>query len=107
MAGVGPGAFVGICVERSFEMVVGLLAILKAGAASIALDPGYPAERLAFMVSDARAEVVLAQVPADRVLREPKFPAELLGNELPVPLKSLENQVLAVAREHEITLTKR
>ena len=46
---------VGICVERSLEMVVGLLGILKAGGAYVPLDPAYPAERLAFMLEDCAA----------------------------------------------------
>jgi amino acid adenylation domain-containing protein len=59
--GVGPGVLVGICVERSLEMVVGLLGILKAGGAYVPLDPAYPRERLAFMLEDSRAPVVLTQ----------------------------------------------
>ena len=53
--GVGPEVVVGLCVERSLEMVVGLLGILKAGGAYLPLDPDYPAERLAFMLADAGA----------------------------------------------------
>jgi natural product biosynthesis luciferase-like monooxygenase protein len=52
---------VGICVERSAEMVVGLLGILKSGAAYLPLDPAYPQERLAFMMEDARAPMLLTQ----------------------------------------------
>ena len=51
--GVGPEALVAICVERSLEMVVGLLAILKAGGAYVPMDPSYPQERLAYMVKDS------------------------------------------------------
>ena len=51
--GVGPETMVGLCVERSLEMVVGLLGILKAGGAYLPLDPDYPRERLAFMLADA------------------------------------------------------
>jgi amino acid adenylation domain-containing protein len=59
--GVGPDVLVGVFAERSFEMVVALLAVLKAGGAYVPLDPSYPAERLGHMLEDARAPVVLAQ----------------------------------------------
>ncbi len=59
--GVGPDVLVGICAERSLEMVIGLLGILKAGAAYVPLDPGYPKERLAFMLQDAQVPVLLTQ----------------------------------------------
>ncbi|MEI2580369.1 amino acid adenylation domain-containing protein [Scytonema sp. PRP1] len=59
--GVGVEVLVGICVERSLDMVVGLLGILKAGGAYVPLDPAYPKERLAFMLSDAKVPVLLTQ----------------------------------------------
>ena len=59
--GVGPEVRVGICVERSLEMVVGLLGILKAGGAYVPLDASYPRERLEFMVKDVQAAVLLTQ----------------------------------------------
>ncbi|MBV8777993.1 MAG: amino acid adenylation domain-containing protein, partial [Alphaproteobacteria bacterium] len=59
--GVGPDVLVGICAERSPEMVIGLLGILKAGGAYLPLEPDYPSERLAGMVSDAGLRVVLMQ----------------------------------------------
>jgi amino acid adenylation domain-containing protein len=59
--GVGPDRPVGVCVERSLEMVIGLLAALKAGGAYVPLDPDYPSERLAYMLQDARPAVVLTQ----------------------------------------------
>ncbi len=59
--GVGPETIVGLCVERSPEMVVGLLGITKAGAAYLPLDPGYPRERLGFMLTDSGASVVVTQ----------------------------------------------
>ncbi|WP_437975237.1 amino acid adenylation domain-containing protein [Sorangium sp. So ce295] len=66
--GVGPDVLVGVCMERSLELVIALLAILKAGGAYLPLDPEYPAERLAAMLSDARPRVLLAQAHlGDRV----------------------------------------
>jgi amino acid adenylation domain-containing protein/non-ribosomal peptide synthase protein (TIGR01720 family) len=59
--GVGPGTLVGISVERGLDMVVGLLGILKAGGAYLPLDPAYPADRLAYMLSDSTAPIVLTQ----------------------------------------------
>ncbi|WBC05721.1 non-ribosomal peptide synthetase/MFS transporter [Micromonospora sp. WMMA1976] len=61
VAGVGPETLVGVCAERSVELVAGLLGVLKAGGAYLPLDPEYPADRLAFMVGDADAPVVLVQ----------------------------------------------
>ena len=59
--GIRPEVLVGLCVERSIEMIVGLLAILKAGGAYVPLDPDYPQQRLAYILSDARVSVVLTQ----------------------------------------------
>lgn len=59
--GVGPDVLVGICVERSLEMVIGMLAVLKAGGAYVPLDPSYPQERLHFMLEDAKMPVLLTQ----------------------------------------------
>ncbi|HEY1937405.1 MAG TPA: amino acid adenylation domain-containing protein [Candidatus Angelobacter sp.] len=60
-AGVGPEVRVGICMERSLEMVIGLLGILKAGGAYVALDPHYPVERLQFMAEDSSIAVLVTQ----------------------------------------------
>ncbi|MEH2337085.1 amino acid adenylation domain-containing protein [Nostoc sp.] len=59
--GVGADVLVGICVERSLEMIVGLLGILKAGGAYVPIDPEYPQERLSFMLEDAQVSVLLTQ----------------------------------------------
>ncbi len=59
--GIKPDTLVGVCVERSLEMVIALLGILKAGAAYVPLDPTYPTERLAFMVEDAQTALLLTQ----------------------------------------------
>ncbi|MGW5669986.1 amino acid adenylation domain-containing protein [Micromonospora sp. NPDC003776] len=68
--GVGPETLVGVCAERSVELVAGLLGVLKAGGAYLPLDPEYPADRLAFMVTDADARVVLVQRHLRDVLPE-------------------------------------
>ena len=60
-SGVGPDVLVGICIERSIDMVVGLLAILKAGGAYVPLDPEYPEERLAYMIEDSGITLLLSQ----------------------------------------------
>ncbi|MEA2563044.1 MAG: hypothetical protein QOH06_4548 [Acidobacteriota bacterium] len=59
--GVGPESIVGLCAERSPEMVVGMLAIAEAGGAYLPLDPAYPADRLAYMLEDSGARVLLTQ----------------------------------------------
>jgi amino acid adenylation domain-containing protein/non-ribosomal peptide synthase protein (TIGR01720 family) len=66
--GVGPEVLVGICAERSFEMIVGMLAILKAGGVHVPLDPKYPKQRLAFMLEDANPPVLLVQDKLREVL---------------------------------------
>ena len=59
--GVGPETLVGLCVDRSAAMAIGIWAVLKAGAAFVPLDPDYPADRLAFLVADSAAPVVLVE----------------------------------------------
>src|SRR5207248_8202968 len=59
--GVRPGVLVGICVERSSEMVVGLLGILKAGGAYAPIDPAYPSDRQAYMLENSEAPVVVTE----------------------------------------------
>ena len=63
LLGVGPESLVGICMERSFALVIGLLGILKAGAAYVPFDPSYPSDRLNYMVQDADVAVLVVQEP--------------------------------------------
>ena len=72
--GVGPDARVAICVERGLDMVVGLLAILKAGGGYVPLDPAYPLERLAYMLEDSAPLAVLVQGTTCPVLGEVAVP---------------------------------
>ncbi len=74
--GVGPETLVGVCLERSAHAIIALLGIMKAGAAYLPLDPSFPTERLAFMIEDSGADILITQagfvgrspVPAPRVL---------------------------------------
>ncbi|MEI3648903.1 MAG: amino acid adenylation domain-containing protein [Dolichospermum lemmermannii FEM_B0920] len=66
--GVKPDTLVGICVERSLDMVIGLLAILKAGGAYVPLDPEYPQDRLSFMLEDTQIKVLLTQENLEKSL---------------------------------------
>ncbi|MBF0398966.1 MAG: amino acid adenylation domain-containing protein, partial [Desulfobacterales bacterium] len=59
--GVKPDTLIGICIERSLEMIIGLLGILKAGGAYLPIDPTYPKERISFMVKDANISIILTQ----------------------------------------------
>ncbi|ACB75255.1 non-ribosomal peptide synthetase [Opitutus terrae] len=68
--GVGPEVLVGLLIERSAEMIVGVLGVLKAGGAYLPLDPAYPSDRLAFMIEDAKPRVIVTQrALAERVPR--------------------------------------
>ena len=66
--GVGPDVCVAIAAERSPQLLIGLLAIIKAGGAYVPLDPDYPAERLAYMLSDSGVELLLTPNPIARAL---------------------------------------
>ena len=59
--GVGPESIVGLCLERSLDSIICALGILKAGGAYLPLDPAYPVERLAFMLNDARPQVLITR----------------------------------------------
>lgn len=74
--GVEPEVLVGICVERSFEMIVALLGVLKAGGAYVPIDPAYPSERIAYMLDDSQLPVLLAQEKMVALL--PKHEAQVV-----------------------------
>jgi len=74
--GVEADALVGICVERSLDMVIGLLGILKAGGAYVPLDPNYPQERLAFMMEDSQCKVLLSN--SKQLTRLPDYQAKVV-----------------------------
>jgi amino acid adenylation domain-containing protein/non-ribosomal peptide synthase protein (TIGR01720 family) len=89
--GVGPEVRVGICVERSVEMVIGLLGILKAGAAYVPMDPAYPRDRLKYMVEDGQVEVMLTQ---ERLLeRLPEYEGKVICLDTEWHLISTQNDV--------------
>ena len=97
-AGVRDGALVALLLERSAEAIVALLGILKAGCAYLPLDPGYPAERLAFVINDARAALVIADTGIDR-LPDTRVPVmrldQLEQSAIPAALPSLSGGALA------------
>ncbi len=74
--GVQPEVAVGICMERSLDLVIGLLAILKAGGAYVPLDPTYPRDRLAYMLQDSQASVLLTT--SDLVVTLPEHKAQVV-----------------------------
>ena len=82
--GVGTEGLVGLCVDRSLEMVVGLLGILKAGGAYLPLDPVYPAERLAFMIEDAHVCALLTQARLEAALPATEVPKARLDADWPL-----------------------
>jgi amino acid adenylation domain-containing protein/non-ribosomal peptide synthase protein (TIGR01720 family) len=99
--GVGPETLVGVCLERSLELVVALLGVLKAGGAYVLLDPEYPAERLAFMLADAGAPVLLTQAPV--LERLPRQGAHVVCLDMEWPLiarQPEENLVGGAQPEH-------
>ncbi|MGB2960773.1 MAG: amino acid adenylation domain-containing protein, partial [Bacteroidota bacterium] len=79
--GVGPEVRVGVCLERSIEMIVAMLGILKAGGAYVALDPAYPNERVQYILLDSRATLLLTQKDLVGGLPEDHPPAVLLDSE--------------------------
>ncbi|WP_024642416.1 condensation domain-containing protein, partial [Pseudomonas syringae] len=79
--GIGPDDRVAICVERGVEMMIGLLGVLKAGAAYVPLDPAYPAERLAYMITDSQPAALLTQRDLQKRLPTLTLPLVLLDDD--------------------------
>ncbi|TFI51868.1 amino acid adenylation domain-containing protein [Mastigocladus laminosus UU774] len=88
--GVKPEVLVGICVERSLDMIVGLLGILKAGGAYVPLDPAYPTERLEMILADSQVSVLLTQQKL--VTRLPENTADVVTLDTDKATISLESQ---------------
>ena len=103
--GVGPEKLVGVCVERSMEMVVGLLGILKAGGAYVPLDHSYPRERLEFMLKDSQCSFLLTQqsiVEDGRWRMEDGNPrCAILDPQMKVVCLDSDWQAIAGQSEHE------
>ncbi len=81
---VGPDVLVGLAVERSLEMIVGILAILKAGGAYVPLDPSYPSERLAYMVRDSGIRLLLTSRASRHIMLSDDALKNYLSLALPV-----------------------
>jgi amino acid adenylation domain-containing protein len=101
-AGIGREVVVGICVERSLEMVVAMLGVLKAGGAYLPLDPRYPAERLTFMLDETRCPIVLTQDRLSNRLPEFDVPVVYLDSEWPAISKSEDTDPQNTATGHEL-----
>lgn len=95
--GVGPDVLVGLCVERSLDMVVGLLGILKAGGAYVPLDPGFPAERLIFMLEDAQVSILVTQQRLSGHLLSPQAKVVCLDTDQAMLAQQSETNLLPTA----------
>ncbi|MBW4490089.1 MAG: amino acid adenylation domain-containing protein [Trichocoleus desertorum ATA4-8-CV12] len=89
--GVQPETLVGICVDRSLDMIIGILGILKAGGAYVPLDPTYPAARLAFILEDAQVSVLLTQTSLLSRISAPKAYTICLDQEPAIAQASQDN----------------
>src|SRR6185369_5088129 len=100
--GVGPEVLVGICVERSIEMIVGLLGILKSGAAYVPLDSSYPLERLSFMLEDATPGVLLTQEKLLEILPSHWGHTICLDSDWPIIAEEDEENLPRIATEENL-----
>jgi amino acid adenylation domain-containing protein len=96
--GVQSGTFVGICLRRSVEMIITLLGILKAGGAYVPLDPDYPSERLAFMLDDVRAPLVVTDTSCMLALTKSRVEVMRLDSDAEtIASQSIDNPEIIVA----------
>jgi len=96
--GVKPDMLVGICIERSLNIIIALLGILKAGGAYLPLEPSYPKQRLAFMLEDAQISVLLTE--QNLIAKLPKHKAQLLCLDKKTPSQRLNNPNNSVSPEN-------
>ncbi len=96
--GLGPDVLAGICMERSVEMIVGMLGILKAGGAYVPLDPAYPPDRLAYMQEDAGMAVLVTQEPLLEILPTQSGVVVCLDRDRPVISEKSDQNPPAGAR---------
>jgi len=94
--GIGPETFVGVCMERTADMVVALLAILKAGGAYVPLDPNYPAERLAFILQDAQVSLLVTNRSALVGSAHPTGDASLSADVAHQAIEAITNNAIPV-----------
>jgi non-ribosomal peptide synthetase component F len=97
--GIGPDVLVGICIDRSIEMIVGLLGILKAGGAYVPIDPEYPVERISYMLEDIGAEIIVSSLNSSTKLPVSKeFEVISLEEDLPqISKQPKENLLLDIS----------
>ncbi len=99
--GVGPNVRVGLCVERSLEMILGILGILKAGGTYVPLDPTYPRERLTFMVADAQMPVLVTLQRLSEAIPVHEVTSVFLDMDWPtIAQRSTENPAHHTVAEH-------
>uniref|UniRef100_UPI0005513680 amino acid adenylation domain-containing protein n=1 Tax=Andreprevotia chitinilytica TaxID=396808 RepID=UPI0005513680 len=100
--GIRPDDRVALCIERSLDMIIGLLGILKAGGAYVPLDPAYPAERLAYMLSDSQPVVLVTQAALRETLPAIDVPMVALDAEAALVDQATSNPVLAGLTSHHL-----
>lgn len=97
--GVGPDVLVAVCLERSFDLVIAILAILKAGGGYVPLDPTYPVERLSFILQDAHASILLTRRSLAALFLATDTPMMYLGEE-DLSAESMKNPQSGVMLDH-------